>query len=64
MIAISRLNKESGMLVFSLQAGADSWAQQEESVELEPGDGVVWRGGCLSRRGSGEGGLFVTIRYH
>lgn len=46
---------ETGSLIFSTGG-------IEEEPRLEPGDGVLWPGECLTSRGSGDGGIFVLIK--
>lgn len=67
VVALTRLSAADGMLVFCRPADgghspcAGKW--QEEEVELEAGDAVVWRGECLTKRGNGHGGTVLFIEY-
>lgn len=67
IVALTTLNPANGMLVFCRPPEEESpsrdSALQEEEVELEAGDAVVWRGECLTRRGNGHGGIVLFIEY-
>lgn len=55
-IALTPWTSASGVLVFIT-------GDVEEEVQLEPGDGILWRGECLTGRGSGHGGVFILLRF-
>ena len=54
-IALTPWTPETGSFIFSTRG-------VQEEPRLEPGDGVLWPGECLTSRGSGQGGIFVLIK--
>jgi hypothetical protein len=64
MLALSRLSKDTGLLAFVSHIGDDRVRVYDEDVVLEPGDGIIWRGGQPSKRITGSGGCFLVLRYH
>ena len=58
VVALTTLNVETGILnFFSYQEGG------ERNEVLEAGDGIVCLGENVRRRGGGQGGIAIIIRY-
>lgn len=64
-IALTSLDNANGMFSFVLPehgSGLESDAEEEE-ITLAPGDGLLWRGDCTRKSGSGHGGIVLIRRY-
>ncbi|KAK3620489.1 hypothetical protein LTR56_023369 [Elasticomyces elasticus] len=66
-IALTKLEKSNGIFSFCKVPADVSTPQdelEEEVVEIQPGEGVLWRGDSIRKAGQGHGGTMLVIQYN
>ena len=65
-VALTRLDKANGMFSFLEKPEDEAIPQSEwaeEKVEIDPGEGLIWRCDCTRKAGEGQGGILIIIWY-